>query len=84
MFCRDIVENSLNNLLFFHVDMVKYANLVSKFLLSCDKKGNFEADVPLPEDVIFVHDEAHTRSLTQCRANRNKTSWFVHCTKVCE
>lgn len=35
-FCRDVVENSLSNLLFFHIDIVKYSNLVSKFLLSCD------------------------------------------------
>lgn len=56
-FCRDIVENSLNSLLFFHIDLVKYANLISKFLLSCDSKGNFEADIPIPEDIVFVYDE---------------------------
>lgn len=59
-FCRDIVEDSLSNLLFFHVDIVKYANLVSKFLLSCDNKGNFEADLEIPSDAIFVYDDMVT------------------------
>lgn len=60
-FCRDIVEDSLSNLLFFHVDIIKYANLVSKFLLSCDSKGNFEADNQIPEEAIFVYDEVYTK-----------------------
>lgn len=83
-FCRDIVENSLNNLLFFHVNFQKYANLVSKFLLSCDKRGNFEIDVPIPEEFVFVNDEITTANLVDCRKRRNSLSWFIHCAKICE
>lgn len=44
-FCRDLVTGSLSTLLFYYNDIVKYNNLVSKFLLSCDKNGEFEADI---------------------------------------
>ena len=83
-FCRDIVENSLNHLLFFHVDVVKYANLVSKFLLSCDNKGNFEPDVQIPEEHVFVYDDQIKKYLLDCRKHRNSPAWFLHCSRVCE
>lgn len=43
-FCRDIIEHSLPTLMFFHVHLHKYANLVSKFMLSCDIKGDYSYD----------------------------------------
>lgn len=56
-FCRDLVTSSLSTLLFYYNDIVKYNNLVSKFLLSCDKNGEFEADIQIPEDVVFIFEE---------------------------
>ena len=62
-FCRDIIENTLTSLLFFHVHINKYANLVSKFLLSCDKKGDYQPNVKIPLDVIFLGDEIVEKNL---------------------
>lgn len=58
--------------------------MVSKFLLSCDKNGEFEADIQIPEDVIFIFDETISRNLVDCRKNRNSPSWIIHCNSVCE
>lgn len=55
-FCRDIVENSLANLVLYHVHYNKYANLISKFLSSCDYKGDYQADVAVDKKYIFVGD----------------------------
>lgn len=82
-FCRDIVEHSLPTLLFFHVHINKYANLVSKFLLSCDIKGNFSYDMKIPKDVIFVDDDLVKKNLVDCRTERNTHNWFVYCKNVC-
>lgn len=70
-FCRDMIENTLPTLIFFHVDVVKYLNLVSKFLLSCDHKGDYMADVPIPKKLIFVPDEEIVKSLKECKLERN-------------
>ena len=70
-FCRDMVENTLPTLVFFHVDIVKYINLVSKFLLSCDHKGDYMADVPIPEKLIFVPDQNIVKQLKDCKSERN-------------
>jgi hypothetical protein len=83
-FCRDIIERTLNYLLFFHIDIGKFANLVSKFLVSCDKKGEYEADVPIPPQFVFIQDEETVLNLSNCRRERNHSSWFINCQKVCE
>jgi len=43
-FCRDIVEHTLPTLMFFNVHLHKFNNMVSKFMLSCDIKGNYSYD----------------------------------------
>lgn len=70
-FCRDLVENTLPSLIFFHVDIVKYLNLVSKFLLSCDHKGDYMADVPIPAELLFLPDEKIEQNLKDCKLERN-------------
>lgn len=78
------MENTLPNLLFFHININKYANLVSRFLLSCDQKGDFEENVILPKSTIFVPDEIISNNLERCRDERNSATWFVYCKPICE
>ena len=52
-----MIEHNLSLLLFFHVNFSKFANLISKFLLSCDFKGDYSADIPIPRELIFLEDE---------------------------
>lgn len=83
-FCRDITENTLPSLLFLHVHLNKYANLVSKFLLSCDHKGDYQVDVSIPKKNLFISDEVIEKDLNGCRNERNAKAWFVYCRPVCE
>ena len=83
-FCRDIVQKTLPVLLFFHVQVVKYFNLVSKFLESCDYKGDYRLEAEVKKEHLFsvMPDLKHT--LSQCRNFRNHKSWFVYCKDLCD
>jgi hypothetical protein len=82
-FCRDIVEQSLPSLLTFHVDVVKLLNLVTKFVTSCDMKGEYNLESTFPKDLVFGQSKQVTDSLRACRDNRNKKEWFSYCKEVC-
>lgn len=83
-FCRTMVENTLSSLLFFHVDIVKYANMVSKFMVSCDFKGDYETEAMIPKKLIFFQHEEDVHKLNDCRDNRNKKEWMAYCAPVCQ
>lgn len=82
-FCRDIVEHTLPVVIFWYDDVVKYLNLVSKFLMSCDYKGDYKAEALIPKEIIFLEDELTARHLAECRDFRNKKSWFAYCGDLC-
>ena len=82
-FCRDIVQNTLPVAIFWHEDVVRYLNLVSKFLLSCDYKGDYQANVFIPKEHIFAEDEVIAKHLSNCRDYRNKKTWFAYCEDLC-
>lgn len=82
-FCRDIVENSLGPLLVFHIDMVKYLNLVTKFVTSCDTRGEYNLDAEFPKNFTFFEIAENREMLESCRTNRNKKDWFSYCKDVC-
>ena len=83
-FCRTLVENTLSNLLFFHVDIVKYVNMVSKFMVSCDFKGDYESEALIPKKHIFFQFDEDAHKLNDCRDNRNKKEWMAYCSPVCQ
>lgn len=82
-FCRDIVENTLHTLLLFHVDIVKHANLVTKFVSSCDFTGTFNLDAIPPSNYTFSVINENMQNLQACRDNRNKREWFSYCKDIC-
>lgn len=82
-FCRDIIENSLGPLLVFHVDMAKYLNLVTKFVTSCDTRGEYNLDAEFPKNMTFFELQEDKELLENCRLNRNKKDWFSYCKDVC-
>lgn len=57
---------------------------MSKFLLSCDFKGDYMADVPVPRKLIFIPDEIIQKDLIQCKNERNTQNWFTYCKPSCE
>ena len=82
-FCRDVVEHTLPVVIFWYDDVVKYLNLISKFLLSCDYKGDYKAEALIPKEFIFVEDDVVAKHLGECRDFRNKKSWFAYCSDLC-
>lgn len=82
-FCRDVVEHTLPVVIFWYDDVVKYFNLVSKFLMSCDYKGDYKAEALIPKNQIFVEDDLISKHLGECRDFRNKKSWFAYCSDLC-
>ena len=83
-FCRSMVEHTLSPMLFFHVDIVKYVNMVSKFMVSCDFKGDYETEALIPKKHIFYQFDEDAHKLNDCRDNRNKKEWMAYCNPVCQ
>lgn len=82
-FCRDMIENSLGPLLVFHVDMAKYLNLVTKFVTSCDTRGEYNLEASFPKNLTFFEIQETKDMLENCRVNRNKKDWFSYCKDIC-
>jgi len=82
-FCRDLTAQSLNVLLYFHVHMMKYLNLLLKFTTFCDANGYFTAKAISSDDLFYVIGE-DKRMLETCRDFRNSPSWFDKCVPICE
>ena len=83
-FCRQLIEMSLPFLIFFHSDIIKYINLISKFLVSCDFKGDYDSVALIPKRLIFFADKEEQSKLKQCRDHRNDKQWMTYCSDVCE
>lgn len=83
-FCRDIVENSLPSMLYFHLHLVKLGNLTSEFLSSCDARGIYNVGTPPPSNVLFNLNTKRIAELTKCKGFRNEKNWFVYCKETCE
>lgn len=82
-FCRDIITNSLHSLLYFHVYFVKYTTLLSRFVTSCDFKGEF-FDRPIDPKYVFKSQGDHHKLLNKCFLERNKSDWFEACEGICK
>jgi hypothetical protein len=63
--------------------MMKYLNLVTKFVTSCDSKGEYNLDAEFPKNFTFFEIAENREMLEACRLNRNKRDWFSYCKDVC-
>ena len=82
-FCRDMTESTLVPLIYFHGHINKLLNLVTRFMTSCDFKGEFKLDIPIKKEFIFKTDPKIFKSLDECKVFRNKKRWFVYCGDIC-
>lgn len=82
--CRDMTKKTLSPMLYFHVHFAKYMNLVTKFMQSCDFRGEYELDTVMPKELIFVANEGIKKSLNECKLYRNTKQWLVYCKDICE
>ena len=83
-FCRDIVDNSLPNMVFFYNDIVKYLNIVTRFLESCNYKGVYTSLEEIPSKVKFNPIKDDGKELDDCVAHRDHENWLAYCSPVCE
>ncbi len=63
--------------------MIRLVNLISKFLVSCDFKGEFN-DGKVPKEFVFKENMKISKNLKECKNNRNKIEWFNFCKPICE
>jgi hypothetical protein len=82
-FCRSTVEHMLIPALYMNVHFKYVMSAVTRFVTSCDFKGMFTRDVPIPPQYLFPIDEKMEKSLLECRNSRNKPDWFVECEPLC-
>lgn len=82
-FCRDMTEATLIPLLYFHSHVNKLLNLVTRFMTSCDFKGEFKLDIPIKKEHQFKTDPKIFKELDECKTFRNKKRWFVYCGDIC-
>lgn len=82
-FCRKIVENTLPVLLLFHVQMSKFLNLVSQFLVSCSFNGEYTPGLTPPPQALLPVSRKLARVLYDCRDNRNGKLWLENCLPIC-
>ena len=82
-FCRSTVEHMLIPALYMNVHFKYVIKAVTRFVTSCDFKGMFTRDVPIPPQYLFDIDEKMEKSLLECRNSRNKPDWFVECEPLC-
>lgn len=82
-FCREIVEHALIPVMYMNVHFKNMMSVVTRFVSSCDFKGTFTRDVPIKSINVFPVDEKVSKSLHECRDNRNKPAWFVECEPLC-
>lgn len=83
-FCRDLIENNLPVLLFFHIRIAKYLNLVSKFVISCDNAGDYSRGKAVDRNQLFTVNPKEAQKLVECKKFRNHKSWFESCEGVCK
>ncbi len=81
-FCRNMIDHGLHVLFYYHVLFVKYLNLVSTFVTSCEFNGTY-SDKLIPEDFMFESIHDHHKMFNQCNDKVNDINWFENCMKVC-
>lgn len=82
-FCRDMTESTLPSMMYLHNHFVKYLNLITKFVMSCDFKGDFNLDAIVPTNMTLTIDAKLKQDLYECRDYRNTKDWFIYCRSYC-
>lgn len=82
-FCRDMTESTLPSMIYLHNHFVKYLNLITKFVMSCDFKGDFNLDAIVPTNMTLTIDAKLKQEIYECRDYRNTKDWFIYCRSYC-
>ena len=71
-FCSELVENTLNFLVFRYDYFVKLSRLYSEFLATCDSKGKFNKTKAISVDNMFFRNEAILTSIQACQQGHSQ------------
>ena len=78
-FCRDLIFHTFNPLIYFHVHLMKYFNLLLKFTSFCDINGNYATRTISNDDLFFINQK-DKKFFEICRGYRNEpesTRWII-------
>lgn len=82
-FCRQLTSRSFHFLIYFQVHMIKYVNLLTRFLSYCDGKGKFN-EVNIESDHIMLIEPHRQNMLEACRDHRDQPAWMEYCQPICD
>lgn len=77
-----MVENGLESLHFFHINVNMYFNLVTRFMNSCDSEGRY-MDYKLETELEFQGQRRYQRVLNRCFTNLKNKNWLFYCKDLC-
>lgn len=80
--CRNILENTLHELLYFNGHFPRIANLMTRFVSSCKMNGDF-TEKTIDNKYLFQVNNSIFELLSKCRDNRNEFSWLKECKPIC-
>lgn len=82
-YCREIINNNLVVLIYFHHHFNKYLNMVTRFVTQCDYMGTFKHKHQ-PANLTFHTKGSHYKMLHGCNQYRNQINWLDFCQPICQ
>ena len=81
-FCRGVVFNTIQPMMYLHYELKKFLNLLLKFLTNCDQHGNY-INIS-PPDFLELEYSNSEKTIRECWDNRNDPEWIIHCHNYCK
>ena len=80
-FCRGVVFNTIQPMMYLHYELKRFLNLMLKFLTNCDQHGSYRHISP--PDFLELEYSNWEKTIRECWDNRNDPNWAVHCHDYC-
>lgn len=81
-FCRNLVINSIQTLMYMHYEFKRFLNLMIKFMANCDERGHYDVKNRFPDELILDYSPAE-KIVRQCWENKNDPEWLSYCSDYC-
>lgn len=82
-FCRTVTGKTLNPMLYFHVHFPKFLNIGTRFITSCNVKGEYKEKLITHKNLFSVSKRSFD-TLNDCKRDRNNKNWFDSCESLCK
>ena len=81
-FCRSIVVNTIQPMMYLHYEFKKFLNLMLKFLTNCDEHGSYRHISP--PDFLELEYSNWEKTIRECWDMRNDPDWSTSCYNYCK